>query len=193
MKLPMPENDLSLNPLPKQVEEICSAVGAPLCLIAHLILVHDTAVKLVNQLKIWLPDLRFDTDAVLFGAATHDIGKALHPVELIGPGSQHEVNGADLLTQHGVPADLARFTSSHATWKQEHSLTIEDLLVALADNCWRGGQNMELEDLIIEHIAIKTSKKTWEVFLTLDEILAQLSVDADKRLMWHKLFCRTLG
>jgi hypothetical protein len=53
---------------------------------------------------------------VLLGAATHDIGKAVHIAELSGPGSAHEEAGRQLLLAHGVSPELARFAASHASW-----------------------------------------------------------------------------
>jgi len=47
-----------------------------------LTLVHDAAVEIVDGLDQQFPTLSFDTDAVLFGAASHDLGKMLHPHEL---------------------------------------------------------------------------------------------------------------
>jgi metal-dependent HD superfamily phosphatase/phosphodiesterase len=60
--------------------------------------------------------LEFDQDAVLFGAAIHDIGKAVHPDELSRLGSAHEEAGRALLVAHGVPASLARFAATHGDW-----------------------------------------------------------------------------
>ena len=48
---------------------------------------------------------------MLFGAATHDVGKVLQPSELSGPGSAHEPAGHALLLAHGVPERLARIAS----------------------------------------------------------------------------------
>ena len=45
------------------------------------------------------PVLSVDHEAVLYGAATHDIGKVLHPNELDGPGNEHEKDGPALLEQ----------------------------------------------------------------------------------------------
>ncbi|MEZ0114050.1 hypothetical protein ABH920_008084 [Catenulispora sp. EB89] len=77
--------------------------------VAHLRAVHDVAARLVA----WAAErgLPVDAEAVLFGAATHDIGKALHPAELSGPGSEHEAAGRDLLllttVGHGADERLA--------------------------------------------------------------------------------------
>src|SRR5437899_1858095 len=129
--------ELSLSPLPDWVNNFCREIGAPPRLIAHLILVHDVAIKLINSIqKLW-PGLKIDREAIFFGAATHDIGKALYPDELVGPGHRHENAGYDLLIKNGISENVARFTKSHAGWINNDSPTLEDLFVALADNCWK--------------------------------------------------------
>jgi len=47
----------------------------------------------VPLLFLSAPALSFDADAVAFGAATHDIGKARHLEELTVPGVRHEAAG----------------------------------------------------------------------------------------------------
>ena len=76
-----------MRPLPHRVEEICEEVNAPPRLIAHLTLVHDVACSLVEELRRRLPELKLDSESVTFGAAIHDIGKALCRAELLEPGS----------------------------------------------------------------------------------------------------------
>src|SRR3712207_3473307 len=90
-----------MRPLPKQVEEICQKVNAPPRLIAHLTLVHDVACSLVEESRQRLPGLELDAESVAFGAATHDIGKALHPSELLSAGGEHEAEGERLLKSIG--------------------------------------------------------------------------------------------
>ena len=48
---------------------------------------------------------------MLFGAATHDIGKTMHVAELSAPGSEHEEAGRQLLLAHGISPELARFAA----------------------------------------------------------------------------------
>jgi HD superfamily phosphodiesterase len=67
--------------------------GASPRLAAHLRAVYDVACQMIERLHARWPELDFDADAVRFGAATHDIGKAKHPDELSGPGSAHEPDG----------------------------------------------------------------------------------------------------
>jgi hypothetical protein len=89
------------------------------------------------QLADWLAGLEFSFDraAVLFGAATHDIGKIVHVAELSGPGSRHEAEGQQLLLAAGVEPRLARFAATHASWHP--GIETEDLLVSLADKVWK--------------------------------------------------------
>jgi hypothetical protein len=134
------------------------------------------------------PGLKFDADSVFFGAATHDIGKAIYPEELTGPGKSHEEEGAVLLKKHGVSVERARFAYTHGNWKNDPSARIEDLLVALADNCWKGKRIPELEAEAVTSVSIMTGKESWEVFAALDNILTELASDADERLAWQAKF-----
>jgi len=56
-------------------------------------LVHDVAWRLADWADARHPALDYERDAMLFGAATHDIGKAAFPAEITGPGSAHEEAG----------------------------------------------------------------------------------------------------
>jgi HD domain-containing protein len=138
-----------LRPLPGPAAELLRAVQAPARLAAHLRAVHDVAWTLTDALGRRRPDLEFDTTAVLFGAATHDIGKVVHVAELTGPGSAHEAAGEELLLRYGVPAHLARFASSHGSWTSP-DVTLDDLLVSLADQICRGNRVPVLEHRITE-------------------------------------------
>ena len=174
-------------PLPAQAAEICQSVSAPPRLVAHLMLVHDVACKLTQRLQDAFPDLAFDPDLVRFGAAIHDIGKAIRRNELTGPGNLHERDGVALLLKAGVSEERTRFCRTHARWEEE-SMKIEDLLVALADKCWKGKRQPELEEKIVLLIAQATGKESWEVFSILDELLQNLAADADARLAWQAKF-----
>src|SRR5947209_6757947 len=99
---------LGLRPLPRDVVELCAAVGARPRLIAHLTLVHDVACEIVARLEVAFPGLAIDSAEVLLGAATHDIGKAVVPEELTGPGHAHEEAGRVLLRAHGYSERAAR-------------------------------------------------------------------------------------
>ena len=113
---------VDIRDLPDDARQVLKRLNAPPRLVAHLTLVHDVAADILKSLQAQWPNLSIDKGAVLFGAATHDIGKVLHPAELVGPGSKHERDGPGLLEQVGIPADRCRFARTHGTWKQEADL-----------------------------------------------------------------------
>ncbi|GAA3741265.1 hypothetical protein HDA32_002513 [Spinactinospora alkalitolerans] len=168
-------------PLPEDAARLLSALGAPPRLRAHLSLVHGVAVRLVEWTARHHPQARIDAPAVLFGAATHDIGKTLHPAELSGPGSAHEEAGYALLREHGVASGLARFCRTHGSYGAP-GRTLEDLLVSLADTVWKGRRAVELEQRVVELLARASGRAGWEVFLELDDLLGDIAAGADERL-----------
>lgn len=174
--------------LPEEVLDICEASSAPPRLIAHLTLVHDVASKLLARIRVVFPCLQIEESDVLFGAATHDLGKAAIRQELSEPGRLHEQKGAAMLKALGVPEKKARFAITHGEWEDSHSLQLEDLLVALADNCWKGKRVSDLETRIVEHIALATNTPIWEVFASLDDMLQEVTASADARLAWQAQF-----
>ena len=122
-----------------------------------------------------------------YGAATHDIGKVMHPNELTETGSAHEPAGRDLLLARQVPERLARFAGTHGTWS-EPDRTIEDLLVSTADKIWKGQRITDLEDRLGEHLATATGLPRWQAYVTLDDILDDLAADADHRLAFQNTY-----
>jgi hypothetical protein len=163
---------------------LLDALDAPPRLAAHLRAVHDAAFRLTARLAADLPALPFDRHAVLFGAATHDIGKTEHVAELSGPGSAHEEAGYVLLLRYGVPDELARFARTHADWGAA-DIGLEDLLVSLADKVWKGKRVGVLEQLVIDRIAETTGCPLWEGFARLDDIVAEVAADADRLLAFQ--------
>jgi HD domain len=145
--------------------------------------VHDVACQITDWIGAKYP-ARFDRDAVMFGAASHDIGKTVHPAELSGPGSEHEETGRQLLLSHGISPDLARSAATHAAWTRPGT-QIEDLLVSLADKIWKNKRVSDLEDLIVTRLSADSSQPTWEVFLALDDLLTSIGNEADKRLAFQ--------
>lgn len=75
-------NQPLLRPLPIAAADVLHNVDAPPRLVAHLRAVHDVAGQLLEWIAGRDLDLGISPEAVLFGAATHDIGKTLHPAEL---------------------------------------------------------------------------------------------------------------
>ncbi|MCE0446562.1 MULTISPECIES: HD domain-containing protein [Streptomyces] len=176
--------DPPLRPLPERAASLLARVDAPPRLVAHLRAVHDVAAQLVAWVQRHCPRLESDAEAVLFGAATHDIGKALHPAELSGPGARHEAAGRELLLTHGVEARLARFAGTHASWTAP-GIGVEDLLVSLADKVWKNKRVPELEDLVVARLAGADGRPAWQWFMELDETLTAIGEGADRRLAYQ--------
>ncbi|MEW2049331.1 HD domain-containing protein [Streptomyces sp. NPDC005476] len=179
--------DPPLLPLPDRVAELVSEMACPPRLAAHLRAVHDAAHQLIDWTERHCPALHFDREAVLFGAATHDIGKSVHVSELSGPGAAHEEAGRTLLLGRGVSPELARFAATHASWR-EPGIGLEDLLVSLADKIWKNKRVPDLEDLIVARLAEATGGAAWEEFIALDEVLSHIGDTADERLAFQASF-----
>lgn len=173
-----------LRPLPDRVARLLRDLDAPPRLAAHLRAVHDVAHRLVDWTARRHPALPFDRDAVLFGAATHDMGKAVHVAELSGPGSAHEEAGRALLLARGITPELARFAGTHAAWTAP-DVGIEDLLVSVADKIWKNKRVPELEDLVVERLAGASGRTLWEEFLAFDDVLGSIGEGADARLAFQ--------
>ncbi|GAB2571300.1 phosphohydrolase [Paractinoplanes abujensis] len=171
-------------PLPPEATALLAGLGAPRRLVAHLRLVHDVAASIVDWLGDNHPELVVDREAVLFGAATHDIGKTVHVEELSAPGTRHEAAGHRLLLSRGVPERLARFAGTHGSWSAE-GVELEDLLVSLADKVWKAQRVDDLERLIVDRLARASGREPWEVFLGLDDRLTALGDEADERLAFQ--------
>jgi hypothetical protein len=145
------------------------------------------ACRLVGWLEESHPSAVVDHEAVLFGAATHDIGKTAHVAELSGPGSAHEEAGRALLIGRGVSPELARFAATHASWTRP-DVALEDLLVSLADKIWKNRRVPDLEDLVVARLAAVTGRAVWEEFIALDEVLSRIGDGADERMAFQASF-----
>ncbi|MGW6854994.1 HD domain-containing protein [Streptomyces xanthophaeus] len=177
----------ALRPLPPVVATLLRTLAAPPRLAAHLRLVHDVAHELTDWTAGYAPGLAVDREAVLFGAATHDIGKAVHPEELAGPGSAHEPAGRELLLAHGFTEREARFAATHATWTAP-GVSTEELLVSTADKVWKGKRVQDLEDLLAGRLAAAAGAEVWEAYLALDEVLERIAEGAHGRLCFQAEF-----
>jgi len=174
--------DPAVLPLPPPAAELLDALDAPPRLAAHLRAVHHAAHAITERLAT--QGLHADRDAVLFGAATHDIGKVRHVEELSRPGHAHEPAGQEILIQYGVPYELARFAATHASW-QEPDRTIEELLVSIADTVWKGERIAALEQRVLDHLVAATGLDEWDAFLRLDDVLAPTAAEADRLLAFQ--------
>ncbi|MFJ2810563.1 phosphohydrolase [Kitasatospora sp. NPDC087271] len=179
--------DPPLCPLPVQVAELLESLDSPPRLAAHLRAVHDVAHQLVDWTGQYHPALDFERRAVLFGAATHDVGKTVHIAELSEAGSAHEEAGRALLLAHGVSPQLARFAGTHGSWSAP-GIAIEDLLVSLADKIWKNKRVPDLEDLVVTQLAVASGRSAWEEFMALDDLLGRIGDGADQRLAFQSSY-----
>lgn len=116
------------------------------------------------------------------------MSKAAQPSELIAPGKLHEGIGETLIIQHGFEARLARFARSHGYDSNDTRLEISDLLVILADKCWKGKRVEELEERIDRELAEATDSGYWDVHMKLSDLVERISDDASTRLDWQNRF-----
>ncbi len=182
--------DFKLQPLPAVAVRLCDELGVAPRLRAHLTLVHDAAVQLCDGIDRKWPALSYDREAVLIGAATHDLGKTLHPAELVGPGNEHEADGPALLIRHGLPPAHARFAGTHGKLALKADATVEDVLVALADNAWKGSRGEALEEAAARKLAELSGQEAWNTFSVLDTILQRIAKHAQARLDYQQTFAR---
>jgi hypothetical protein len=173
--------------LPGRAARLLEELGAPPRLAAHLRLVHDVAWRLADWADARHPALGYDRDAMLFGAATHDIGKAVFPAEITGPGSAHEEAGRRLLLSHGISPALARFAATHAALGSP-GMGVEDLMVSLADKTWKNKRVPDLEDLLVTRLAQASGQDAWQEFADLDTLLQDIGDGADDRLALQASF-----
>jgi len=177
---------LELPSLPPAAQDLCEQLNAPPRLVVHLQLVHEAAGKIVLGLRKAFPGFVLDEPAILFGAATHDLGKTMHPEELWASGKKHQEDGPALLIANGVDPRLARFALTHSQWND--TMSIEDFVVALADNVWKGSRLPDPEAVLAKRIAAQTGVPGWQVFSRLDEILGEIAEGADERLAYQRSF-----
>ncbi len=181
----MPE--LSFEKLPPNIQIILDNLHCPILLNRHLILVYNVSKVLTKKILYEFPNLRLNEDEILFGAATHDIGKIIEKKELREKGNIHEETGYKILIDYGINENLARFTITHGSWENEN-LRIEDLIVSLADKIWKGQRIDKLEEKLIKEISTLINLDYWDTYLKLDSIISEIIIGADKRLNWQSNF-----
>lgn len=170
--------------LPSEIKELLSQYEAPQRLERHLALVQTTASFIINRFRNQWPTLALNEKDILFGASTHDIGKCIITDELYKKGKLHEKEGFTLLKQHGYSDMQSRFTITHGDWTVD-DLTIEDLIVCLADKVWKGKRVQELEEKITTIISELTKTDFWDVFVKLEMILEEVTIGSDDRITWQ--------
>jgi hypothetical protein len=125
--------------------------------------------------------LPLDAELVRVGIVLHDAGKILFPAELDAPGGEHEPAGQALLLKHGVSPELARVCLSHARWA-DMPVSLEELLVALADKLWKGVRKAEFEERVVAEMAQALGRDRWDIFVELDSLFEEVAADGATRL-----------
>lgn len=154
-------------------------LGAPPRLLRHVELVGEAGEQLLeraNQLGIPL-----DAELVRAGIVLHDVGKIVVPSELDAPGAEHEPTGELLLLEHGVSPELARVCVSHARWASM-SVSLEELVIALADKLWKGVRKPALEERVIDGMATALRRERWDLFVELDGLFEKIAASGTSRL-----------
>lgn len=167
----------------EEINSVFQNLEIPSRLYTHLMIVHDVANKLLKEINRTWENLNIDKNLVLFGAATHDIGKTIYTNELSEAGHKHEQAGLQLLLSLGVSEEKPNFAVSHSSWSE--GATLEELLVTLSDKIWKGNRVQDLEDLLIERISTETKTECWKISSLLDSIIDDITKDADKRLSFQ--------
>ena len=155
------------------------SLDAPDRLLRHLKLVGEAADLLIYAFKGW--DIEFDAQFIRLGAAIHDAGKAIFVEELDQPGSRHEAAGQALMLAHGVQPEVAKCCVSHAAWEAE-DISLEELVVALADKLWKAKREELLELRMIDVIAAKKGLSRWDMFVICDAAFEEIAAGAADRL-----------
>ena len=146
-------------------------LGAPDRLRRHGELVAEAANELVLEVSVL--GVNINQEFIQCGAFLHDIGKVISPEELEQAGSSHEEAGEALLLENGIEPILARVCRTHAQW-QGRDLTLEELLIALADKLWKGKRVDELELRVIDRVASRLSKERFDLFFQLDTLFERI-------------------
>lgn len=154
-------------------------LGASPQLVQHVKLVGEAAEMLIFQFQ--KVGIAFDADLIRSGVIFHDVGKILHPSELIEKGDKHEMAGELLLLSRGVDPKIARCCRSHGQW-QKIECSFEELVVALADKLWKGQRITELENKTVSKAAARCNKDYWDLFIVLDGEFAKVALEGDLRL-----------
>jgi hypothetical protein len=164
---------------------LLSELGATTRLMHHAQVVSETADLISRQLQA----LGASCDACMIeiGAVLHDSGKIQHPQELSEPGSLHQQAGQALLLSHGVQPEFAKFSVTHASWNLPN-VSLEERVVALADNLWRGKRESDLELSVIDEVALKLGSLRCDVSEPLDSAFESIAASGAERLKRSRLY-----
>ena len=163
----------------KDAIEVLKDIGANEKLLRHVKLVGEAGEEIIK--KLVEKKIKFDKNYVRVGIILHDAGKVLHLNELREKGNKHEEAGEKLLLEKGVEAKIARCCRSHAQWN-EMECSLEELLVAVADNLWKGSRKETLESLVINRLASLMNSNYWDLFIEFDSFFEFIASSGFDRL-----------
>jgi hypothetical protein len=66
-------------------------------------------------------------------------------------------------------------------------VSLDELLIALADKLWKGVRNEKLEQAVIDRIASALQKDRWDFFVELDTIFEEIAAGGADRLVRSKV------
>jgi hypothetical protein len=163
---------------------LLEGLGAPPRLLRHVALVSEAGDLLLARVaRLRVP---VDHDFVRVGIILHDVGKILVRAELDAPGGDHEPAGQELLLRHGVSPEIARVCLSHARWPSM-VVSLDELLIALADKLWKGVRNEKLEHTVVDRIADALQRDRWDFFVELDNTFEEIAAGGADRLERSKV------
>jgi len=164
---------------------LLKGLRAPPRLLRHVELVGEAADILLERFSSL--GVAVDEEYVRVGVVLHDAGKVLHENELAASGAQHEPAGEQLLLTHGVSPEIARVCLSHARWRYM-SVSLKELLIALADKLWKGVRSPDLEELVVSRVAAALSRDRWDLFVALDGAFEEIALGGDERLVRSQIY-----
>jgi predicted hydrolase (HD superfamily) len=162
-----------------EAKALLQSLGAPRHLLRHVDLVGEAADQILVELRA--SNIKVNEQFILVGVALHDVGKIKHPSEMTAPGSNHEPTGEEMLLAAGASPEIARVSLSHARWSQM-PVSLEELIVALADKLWKGVRVPELENMVISECANRSKQDYWQLFVGLDSSFEQIADHGSDRL-----------
>lgn len=169
-----------MNPASREMaRELLEDLGAPPRLLRHVELVGEAGDQLLdraNELGV-----RLDAELVRAGIVLHDVGKIAVPSELDAAGAEHEPTGERMLLERSVSPELARVCVSHARWASM-PVSLEELVIALADKLWKGVRNPALEERVIDGMATALRRDRWDLFVELDSLFEKIAAGGTSRL-----------
>jgi hypothetical protein len=163
----------------EEAQRLLVELNTPARLRRHVQLVGEAAESILAAAAAL--GARLDADLVRAGVAVHDIGKIWHSAEFSGPGSSHELTGERALLERGWDPDVARMCWTHARWS-DRSCSLEELLVALSDKLWKGVRVADLEERVIDALAIRLGKDRWDFYTRLTDAFDDVAASGPERL-----------